>query len=423
MEPARERPLAPKPAHVAPELVYDFDGYQDAQYLRDPFARATRIGQEAPPVFWTPHNGGHWMVTGYADVTNGLRDFETFSSVLLPKEVLAAMKASMPQGAMSPATALPASVDPPEHTQFRTPLNAVFSPKMALGLKEEIRGLAVELIERVRPLGRCELVADICAMLPVQMFLKIYGLPLERQREYRAIVSAVMSESAHDFNEIMRNSQTLIAAYNDTLVARRDAPRDDVISALWKLEINGEPMTLERMQSYSLSLFLAGLDTVMNAMALGTHHLATHPELQGQIRANPKIIPQVTDELLRLYSFSVPQRIVTRDTVVNGATLKAGDRVWFFLASADRDPRQFKEPACFDLQRENKAHVGFGAGPHRCLGMHLARVELHVFYEELLARLPLFRLDFNYQTSYHGGIVTGPNQLHLRWDTHGSGPR
>jgi cytochrome P450 len=367
-------------------------------------------------VFWTPHNGGHWMVTGYANVTNGLRDFETYSSVLLPKEVLAAMKASMPEGVISPATALPASVDPPEHTQFRTPLNAVFSPKVAIGLKEEIRGLAIELIERVRPNGKCELLGDISSILPVQMFLKIYGLPLERQQEYRAIVDSVMSDSAHDFNEIMRKSQILIAAYNDTLIERRDKPRDDIISALWKLEINGEPMTLERMQSYSLSLFLAGLDTVMNAMALGTHHLAIHPELQAKLRANPKLIPQMTDEMLRLYSFAIPQRIVARDTVVDGATLKAGDRVLFFLASADRDPNQFEEPTAFRLERETKAHASFGAGPHRCLGMHLARVELHVFYEELLSRIPLFRLDPEYRTTYHGGIVTGPNQLHLLWD-------
>lgn len=416
MEHSQVRMLAPKPDHVAQQFVYEFDGYQDAEYLRDPFARATQIGKEAPQVFWTPHNGGHWMVTGYANVTNGLRDFETFSSVLLPKEVLAAMKASMPEGVISPATALPPSIDPPEHAHFRTPLNALFSPKVAVGLKEEIRGLAVALIERVRSKGRCELLGDITSILPVQMFLKIYGLPLERQREYRAIVDRVMSDSSHDFNEMLRNSQILITAYNDTLIERRDSPRDDIISALWKLQINGAPMTLELMQSYSLSLFLAGLDTVMNAMAFGTHHLALHPELQTELRANLRLIPQMTDEMLRVYSFAMPQRIVTRDTVFGGATLKAGDRVLFLLACADRDPDQFDEPTTFRLGRETTGHLSFGAGPHRCLGMHLARVELHVFYEELLSRIPLFRLDPQYRTTYHGGIVTGPNQLHLLWD-------
>ena len=207
-----------------------------------------------------------------------------------------------------------------------------------------------------------------------------------------------------------------LGAVRDTLVDRRTVPRKDIISILWRLEIDGQPMTMETMEGYSLTLFLAGLDTVMNAIGHGTRHLALNPGLQEELRGNPKLIPNVTEELLRLYSFALPMRIVTTDTELNGTQLRAGDLVTFFLPAANRDPNRFDNPSEFDLKRDNKGHIAFGAGPHRCVGSHLARTELHVFYEELLARLPIFRLDPEQPVRYHGGPVMGLDALHLLWD-------
>jgi cytochrome P450 len=416
MEQALAEPKASKPDHVPDGLVYEFDYTHDPEFLRDPFTRAAQVAREAPPIFWTPHNGGHWMITGFDDVSNAFRDWEAFSSVLIPKAMLDVILANLPPGATTPMTSLPSSVDPPAHAMYRAPLQQVFSPKVAMGLKEEIRELAVALIEKVRPNGRCEVMSEITEPLPVQMFLKLFGLPVERQAEYRDIVKTVMAPGVHDIANIIQGSQTLVATTAETLIERRENPRDDIISAMWKLEIDGKPITLELMQSYSLTLFLAGLDTVMNAMTLGARHLAMNPALQAEVRADPSRVVEMTDELLRLYSFPMPIRMVGKDASFGDVAFKQGERVHFFLPGANRDPRQFEAPDAFRLGRDLKSHLGFGAGPHRCLGMHLARVELHVFYEELLRRLPEFQLDPERPPRFHGGMVTGPTELNIVWN-------
>jgi len=412
-----ERPsAAPRPAHVPADLVYDFDFNSDPELLRDPFAAADRLLAEAPPVFWTPRNGGNWFVTSFDLVSAAARDHVNFTNQLVPKEMREALLAKLPPGTATPLNVLPSSLDPPEHTIYRAPLNSLFSPKVALNLKEEIRDLAIDLIEKVRPKGSCELMAEITEPLPVQMFLKLFGLPVEKAEFYRDVVKSVTSGNVHDVGMMMRTGQLLIDTYTPALIERRDDPQDDILSKMWQLEIEGKPMTLEVMQSYCLSLFLAGLDTVMNAMTYGTRHLALNPDLQASLRDDPSQIITMTEEMFRLYSFPNPIRVAARDFEFGGVHLKQGDRVHLCLSSADRDPKHFADSLKFDMTRDVKRHVGFGDGAHRCVGMHLARVELHVYYEELLKRLPPFRLDPDKPATFHGGVVVGPDHLHLLWD-------
>lgn len=407
---------AKRPDHVPAELVYDYDFNNDPEIARDPFAVADRLLAEAPPMFWTPRNGGHWFVAGFDQVCAVARDHVNFTNQLVPKHMMEAMLAQLPPGTATPLNVLPSSLDPPEHTIYRAPLNALFSPKVALNLKEEIRGLAVDLIEKVRPNGGCELMHEVTEPLPVQMFLKLFGLPVEKAAHYRDVVKNVMTGNVHDVGVMMRAGQTLINTYSPVLIERRDNPQDDILSKMWQLEIEGKPMTLEVMQSYCLSLFLAGLDTVMNAMTYGTRHLAMDPGLQAQLREDPSQIVQMAEEMMRLYSFANPIRVVGRDFEFEGVAMKQGDRVHLGLPSADRDPGHFEDPRKFDMARDLKRHVGFGDGVHRCVGMHLARVELHVYYEELLKRLPPFRLDPDKPATFHGSMVIGPDHLHLLWD-------
>jgi cytochrome P450 len=198
--------------------------------------------------------------------------------------------------------------------------------------------------------------------------------------------------------------------------ARRTDPRDDLISLLWKSEIDGKPMTFELMEDFGVLLFIAGLDTVINGMGFGIRHLARNPDFQNELRENPKLITEATEELLRRYTFTVPVRRVAKDTMLGGWTLKEDDRVMIFLPGADLDPREFPNPEVFDMNRENKMHIAFGVGPHRCLGSHLARVELQVIYEQMLARLPSFRLDERQPVKFHAGNILAIDQLPLRWD-------
>jgi cytochrome P450 len=407
--------LTPKPSHVPDALVYDFDMYHDPGMERDAPRRLLEVARETPPVFWTPHNGGHWIIRGYDTVLKASRDWETFSSEHISREDAAALLAQLPRD-VTIVQPVPILLDPPDHTRFRLPLQPVFSPKAMLRLQAHIREVTVGLIESVKPRGHCEFVCAIGEKIPTQVFLEIFGLPLERQGDFRALVEEHLSDDFGDFDSQQAKLRRMAEIMADTLLDRRDNPREDLISLLWQSSVDGQPLTLEDMQNYCVLLFIAGLDTVMNGMGHGIRHLALHPELQAELRANPKMVVEAGEELLRRYGFVAVPRLVRHDTECDGAPLKRGDRVTLFYPMANLDAEEFADPDAFDLGRENKVHLTFGGGPHRCLGSHLARIELQTLYEEMVVRLPTFRLDPDRPVRYRCGPVTGPRELHLQWD-------
>lgn len=410
-------PAAPKPDHIPASLVYDFDTFADPGVKQDAHARALEITRTAPPVFWTPRNGGHWVLASHKAVFEGSRDPGLFTSEVVPFAHIQAARANLPEGAPHILMPTPITLDPPNHTTYRLPLQGVFSPKSMAGIKDDIRALAIELVEKVKPDGRVEFMRGIAEPLPVQVFLKLFGLPIERQRQYRDLVEEHMSHAAQasDPKQMQARLHKLIDIMYETIIDRRDNPQNDMISMLWKSEFNGKPATLNDLEDYCVVLFTAGLDTVMNGMGLGVRHLADNPDLQAKLRADPKLISEATEEMLRRYTFTLPPRWVAKDMEFMGATMKKGERAVLFLPGADLDASEFEAPEKYDLERANKTHIAFGAGPHRCLGSHLARMELNILYEEMLARLPEFRIDPDKPVRYHGGHVWGPDELHLVW--------
>jgi cytochrome P450 len=408
-------PVAPKPEHVPDAAVYDFDMFLDPGLLADPHERVREMLGEAPKVFWTQRNGGHWVVMGYQENYTASRDTESFSSELFPRALIEMFMASVPPGSPHIPTPTPINLDPPDHTRFRAPVNPAFSPKAMLARKEEIRALANELIDKVIADGQCDFVPSIAEPLPVQVFLKLLGLPLERQPEFRRLVHEFLAPMSSPMDAIKR-MQDVAAAMSDVIRARETEPRDDLISLLWKTEIDGQPMTFEKQQDYGVLLFIAGLDTVINGMSYGIRHLARNPELQQQLRDNPKQIVEAAEEILRRYTFTVPTRRIVKDVELGGWRMKPEDRLMLFLPAADLDEREFSDPEAFRLKRENNVHIAFGVGPHRCLGSHLARVELQVLYEQMLARLPMFRLDDSKPVRFHAGNIIAIDSLPIRWD-------
>jgi cytochrome P450 len=405
------------PAHIPPEAVYDFDMRHDPALLSNPHERVRALLREAPPVFWTPRNGGRWIVIGHEELFEASRNTETFSSGLMPREHLTAMMAMMPKDMPRIPQATPITMDPPEHGKFRGPLQKTFSPRAAMARIEEIRALADELIDKVIDQGCCDFIPAIAEPLPVTVFLKMMGLPVERLPEFRELVHEFLENTVSD--NLVKGaslSRKVADAMLPDILARKDDPRDDIISLLWATEIDGAPMTLELMEDYAVLLFIAGLDTVINGMGFGIRHLATDPDLQARLRAEPGLIIEAAEELLRRYSFTIPMRRVAQDTKLGGFDLKAGDWLALYIPGADLDPREFDRPEQFDLDRENKVHVAFGVGPHRCLGAHLARVELQVLYQQMLKRLPTFRLDPDKPATFHSGNIIAFDSLPIRWD-------
>jgi cytochrome P450 len=406
-----------KPDHVADAVLYDFDMFRDPGLRVSPHDRLLEVIRDAPKIFWTPRNGGHWVFLGQNVVADAARDTDSFSNEAIPHEQLQAMLARLPEGTPHVPVPYPLMLDPPRHQKYRQPLLRVFSPKTVMGLQDSIRSLACALIDKIAGEGHCEFMSAVAEPLPVQIFLKMFGLPLEMMPAYRALVRenfALQGNSSPA--EGMLRLMKVTAIMREEVVARRDHPQGDIISLLWSLEIDGKPTTLEDIENYAVLLFIAGLDTVMNGMGYAACHLAKDHELQARLRAQPGLIPQATEEMLRRYSFVVVPRRVKRDLVFRGLEMKRDDRVQLHLPAANLDPDAFAEPATYQLNRESHAHIAFNAGPHRCLGSHLARVELQIFYEEFLARIPQFRLDPARPPSYLCSQILGIDKLQLVWN-------
>ena len=409
-------PAVPVPAHVPPEAIYDFDFRADPGLLADPHERLREVLREAPPVFWTPRNGGRWIVMGYAEIYEAARDPERFTSTFMPPEQLEAMMAMMPPGMPRIPQATPISMDPPDHARFRGPLQKTFSPRAAMQQIEDIRALTDRLIDAVIDQGHCDFIPAIAVLLPVTIFLNLMGLPVSRLAEFRALVHEFLATTGGDSLLAGALFRKVADAMLPEIMARKDAPQDDIISLLWQTEIDGEPMSVALMEDYCVLLFIAGLDTVINGMGFAVRHLASNPDLQDQLRAQPELIVEAAEEMLRRYSFAVPQRRMARDCRFAGWDMKENEALVLYYPGANLDPREFAAPEKFDLTRENKVHLAFGAGVHRCLGAHLARVELQVLYQQMLKRLPRWRLDPAAPATFHSGNIIAMDSLAIRWD-------
>jgi cytochrome P450 len=409
--------LAPQPPHVPDSAVFDFDIYRDPGFVADPHKRLGELLTQAPEVFWTPRNHGHWVVLGFDANFEAGRDWRRFSSALPPPEVSERVLAMLPPGAPHVPTARPINQDPPDHTTHRAALLGAFSPKAVNGLKIEIRALAASLIDQAVREPGCDFIAAVAEPLPVKVFLKLMGLPIDRLAEFRILVHEMLAPNpGGDFLEHVRRMRKVADAMLDVIVARKHEPKDDLISQLWRSEVDGRPVTYELIEDFCILLFAAGLDTVINAIGFGVRHLAQDLALQAELRARPELIGEAVEELLRRYGIVITQRRMLEDAELAGRSLRAGDLVFLAWPAAGLDARRFPDPERVDLERKDKVHLVFASGPHRCLGSHLARVELQILYEELLARAPPFRLDPAAPVRFRTGNIIAVEALPLVWD-------
>jgi len=245
------------------------------------------------------------------------------------------------------------------------------------------------------------------------VFMRWVGLPLERASEFRnwAVTALTTTDPAVRMDMLMQ----ITAFMSEVIEQRRQQPGSDIISSLFSADIDGRPLTTEEIQAYCLLFFLAGLDTVVNALSFGVRHLAENPDLQAQIRSNSAIVPGVVEEALRRYSFVNTARVVTRDYDFDGVRLAQDDMVMLSEAAADQDPQAFENPQEFILDRKGPRHVAFNTGPHACLGAHLARIELAIAYRTLCESLPTFTIAADQPPVFTGGTVMGLRELHLVW--------
>lgn len=383
--------------------VYEFDYIADPALLEDCHARYWQIRNEAPPLFWTPANGGHWVCNTGKAVNHVVRHPELFSSRFL----------SIPPNPNQPKM-IPEMLDPPEHRPWRQMLRPFFESKAIEPLEARIAAWTDRLLDDVLPQGECEFVSAVASRLPVAVFMELFGFPMEKFDEFRALVVAFFNARA---TPEQRNGlgQTIAGHLAELIQARMATPQDDMISKIIASEVDGRAITFEEMMSIGFLMFLAGLDTVTNAMSFGMRHLAHDEALRGRVIEDPARIPDMVEELMRRYAFVATPRTVVADTELEGIRLQAGDSILAPLPLVGWDEALNPDPAAVSIERPWYRHAGFGSGIHTCLGLHLARLELVIFYRAWFARVGHFSQIPKGDETCRGGSVLALEHLHLAW--------
>jgi len=405
---ARDSEVLERPAHIDPTHAIDYDIFNDPRFAAagDPHAGLRLLGEEAGyGIYWTPRNGGHWFINDYELIFQAARSPDLFSSKAMTVP---------PMPAELEPRLIPLTLDAPEHAAYRLPLMRAFAPDRVRAMEPAIRAYTAQLIESIADDGRCDFVEAISEPLPIVIFMRLMGMDVSRLAEFRRWIVDMMAAEEAPRARCYENIRRMMG---ELIEARQIRREDDLVSRLLDSEIAGRPVTIEEMHGYCMLLFAAGLDTVANVMAHSMRHMAGDPALQDRLRATPARIPDAIEEFLRKFGVPTPPRTVTRDAEFGGVRLKAGERVVLLLPACNFDAKVFPRPDRFELDRENKVHLTFNSGPHRCIGSHLARLELKILYEEWLARMPNVRCDPAAQPEYRLGLALACVKLPLVWNT------
>lgn len=395
---AESSPGAPEEPAGIPSLLDLFSpGFAD-----DPHPAYHAMQTQCPVQRSEGMFGGYSVnLSRYQDVMWALRHPEVFSS----KDVVN-IGNDMPL--------IPLSVDPPDHAKYRHLLDPEFSPKKMAALEPEARALVNRIIDEFVTRGECEFHEDFATPLPSTIFLALIGLPQSdlpqflQWRDDTIRPNARNEEEAHRMREAAGHA---ISEYFETaLEEKRRNPDDRLLSRIVIAEVDGRPLTQAEMLGMCHLLLLGGLDTVTATLDCMIAYLAQHPERRRAIVADPALMNPAIEELLRHQSpvMMVP-RVVAQDVEIGGVAVAAGDGATLLIGAANCDADEFDDADEMKLDRGANRHLAFGGGPHRCLGSHLARMELRVAMEEFHKRIPEYELADGAEVHFSAGIRQAEN--------------
>ena len=405
--------LAPVPSHIPQSLVRDVDTYNLPGSRDDQLLAMKKLQDESPDIFWTPHNGGHWVMTRGADLYPLFTNTEMFSNKRI---TIPATEFVVPGTGTMPI--LPIESDGDVHRMYRLIILPFFSPRHVQKMIEEvIRPLAIRIIEDLKPRGECEYIHDFAKQLPIIAFMDLMGLP-EEDAEY---LLPFVETTARD-SDLKARGEALgkVGEYIKTKVEERRAQeqeKDDLMNAVVNATIDGRPATDKEIYGFCFNLLFGGLDTVASALGFIARFLADNPGHRQQLIDEPEKIPHAVEELLRRFGVGGNSKMVAKDCEYKGIRFKKGDMMWFAGGFHGLDEREYENPLEVDFDRQNiSQNSTFGNGPHRCPGSFLARAEIRVFIEEWLARIPNFQVTPNKKPVSSGGGVQGMIYLPLSWE-------
>ena len=346
------------------------------------------------PVHWQDEAGGpgFWAVTRYEDCVTVNRDYERFSSA-----VRGTMPFEMPDEDVAQQSLMMLNMDPPLHTRYRRLVNKGFTPRMVRDLEANIHRVTDVIIDQVIEKGEADFVTDLSAELPLQVIAELLGVPQDdRHRMFEWSNRMVGNEDPEyqtQAEEALVAAMELYAYAAELFAIKRIEPHADLMSVLTTVEVEGEQLSEMELELFFLLLTVAGNETTRNLMSGAMDTFFQHPHQWQRLLDDRSLLPRAVDEMLRFVSPVMNfRRTAMCDVTLSGTEIKAGDKVVFFHASANRDEDVFAEADTFDIGRDPNPHIAFGGGgPHFCLGANLARMEIRVMFEHLLDRMPDIR--------------------------------
>jgi cytochrome P450 len=388
---------------MSANVEFDID---DPAIADDPYAVFTELRRKCP-VGFTSTRGGFWYIADYDTARFIFRTPEDFSNA----------HAKIPALDDPLGKEIPLELEGDEHSQWRAVLDPLVSISRQESPRGAIRAEAEKLLTEVAAAGECDFMQAFAVPYPSRIFCLLMGLPPEGLDHYlrwgRALSKATSQDDAAAALSAFHKAREGVSAVFEVLRVERleHGLKDDVVSYLLGARIDGRPVTQREYQAVCQMLFVAGLETVTSTLGNIAWFLAENPGHRRRLISEPGLIPKAVEELLRYESVVSPGRVVTRDIEVAGCSFSAGDRVMLLTGSAGRDGKAFPDPDEVNFDRLSHRHLAFGVGPHRCLGSHLARIELRIFLEELGRLLPDFHLTPGREVVRSMGMIKNVDAL------------
>ena len=388
------------PAHVPAHLVRNFN-YFDLEGNKDLHEHFHKL-HAGPDIFYTPHHGGHWVLTRFEDIAKVFENDDDFSSC----------HATIP---FPPIQVTLMENDGQLHNDFRNLLQPFFTPKSIGSLEKVATELTKSLMDGFIANGECEFTSDFAMRMPIIIVMNLCEFPQE-DTAYLSQISEDITRG--ETQQIQEAAFVRVAEYLATKIipARTANPGKDMISAIIHGKVDGgrSPTQMEIM-GLSTLLIVGGLDTVASNLGFMTMFLARNPGHRRQLIDNPALIPQAMEEMFRRFAVPNIGRTAARNIDFNGVHIKAGDFVMTSTTLAGTDDRHYPDAMTVDFNRADKKHLSFGRGPHQCIGSFLARTEIRVFLNEWLKRIPDFEIKAGEEPVVLPGKANRVTYLPLTW--------
>jgi camphor 5-monooxygenase len=392
------------PEHIPADRIRDVNIYALQGQEADLHAAWKGLQDNSPELIWTPLNEGHWIAMRGDVLAEVQSDHEHFSSsvIVLPKSVGEQHKF------------IPTTIDPPQHRPYRKLLNDGMSLSIVRAMHDQIRIVAVGLIEGFRTDGRCDFTANYARQFPIRIFMAMVDIPMADAPDIQRWAECMTRPNPPIPFEEARQA---FFDYLDPIVeARRAFPGKDLISHIINADMGGRQLDREESVLLATQILVAGVDTVVNFLSFAMLFLAQNPEARADLLVRPDGVMAATHELFRRFGLVVIARMVKNDITYRGVEMKAGDMVCIPTQVHGLDETINPDPMRVDFNRTRARHSAFGSGPHMCPGQELARAEVAITIEEWLKRIPEFRVATDADINCSGGVVAQINRLVLEWE-------